>query len=119
MKTLRDLRELLRQESFGVDYIVAIDAAIAREEQTARSFEEWWTSDCDTHWPRGMAETAFAAGRASRDTNTTPPAVSVAFRYTCKLCGKPRLEWQVYCGAACCARWERGERPKDVQEPKP
>lgn len=28
----------------------------------------------------------------------------------CKVCGKPRLEWQVFCGAACSERWEAGER---------
>ena len=30
---------------------------------------------------------------------------------TCRLCGKPKLAFQVYCGAACSARWEAGERP--------
>lgn len=31
---------------------------------------------------------------------------------SCKLCGKPRLSWQVFCGAACCARYEAGERAR-------
>lgn len=29
----------------------------------------------------------------------------------CKLCWKPRFTWQVFCGAACSAKWEGGERP--------
>lgn len=29
----------------------------------------------------------------------------------CKRCGKPRLDWQVFCGAACSAQWEAGGRP--------
>lgn len=33
---------------------------------------------------------------------------------TCKLCGKPRLPFQVFCGAACSARWEMGARPVDA-----
>jgi hypothetical protein len=30
----------------------------------------------------------------------------------CKLCNKPCLNWQVYCGAACCAAWEMGIRSR-------
>lgn len=33
---------------------------------------------------------------------------------SCKLCGKERQPWQVFCGAACCARWEAGERPTEA-----
>ena len=30
----------------------------------------------------------------------------------CRLCGKPlAYSGAVYCGAACCVRWEGGERP--------
>lgn len=28
----------------------------------------------------------------------------------CKLCGKPRKVFQVFCGAACSAAWEMGQR---------
>lgn len=31
----------------------------------------------------------------------------------CRLCGKPCFNWQVFCGANCCARYEAGERPKE------
>jgi hypothetical protein len=31
--------------------------------------------------------------------------------YRCKRCGNPRLSWQVFCGAACCAMYEAGDRP--------
>lgn len=34
--------------------------------------------------------------------------------HACKLCGKPRLPVQVFCGAACSARWEAGARPVDA-----
>jgi hypothetical protein len=142
MKTLRDVRELLRQESFGVDYIMAIDAAIAREEQTAGSFEEWQQRALlyDMNTREYAYAAGYGAGRASRDAEVatvdldqpcTPQVAAARIEHakaelqkltgekpshTCKLCGKPRREWQVYCGAACCARWERGERPKDVQK---
>jgi hypothetical protein len=29
----------------------------------------------------------------------------------CKLCGASRTHAQLFCGAACSARWEAGERP--------
>lgn len=35
----------------------------------------------------------------------------VAIEPACKLCGKPKRSWQLFCGAKCCARWESGERP--------
>lgn len=35
----------------------------------------------------------------------------------CKLCGAPRKSWQVYCGAACSAGWEMGQRPATPPEP--
>lgn len=28
----------------------------------------------------------------------------------CQRCLKPCLYWQVFCGAACSARWEAGDR---------
>lgn len=28
------------------------------------------------------------------------------YKPLCRNCGGPRLEWQVYCGAACCAQFE-------------
>ena len=31
----------------------------------------------------------------------------------CKLCGAPKRDWQVFCGAACCVAWESGVRTKD------
>lgn len=37
----------------------------------------------------------------------------------CKLCGKPRYKWQVFCGAACSARWEAGERPAETTKETP
>jgi hypothetical protein len=119
MKTLRDVRDWLAETSCGTQEALAIlDAAIAREEQTAKSFVEWWGPT--EHGEEGarlrhLEERAFAAGRASRDAEGVAVDLDQP-AYTCKLCGKPRLEWQVYCGAACCARWERGDRPKDVQK---
>lgn len=29
----------------------------------------------------------------------------------CKLCGKKKLSFQVFCGAACSVEWESGKRP--------
>lgn len=31
----------------------------------------------------------------------------------CKLCGKVRLPYLEFCGAACSAKWEAGERPEE------
>lgn len=31
----------------------------------------------------------------------------------CRLCGEPKEDWQVYCGAACCVAWEMGIRTKE------
>lgn len=28
----------------------------------------------------------------------------------CRLCGRPKAVWQVYCGGACCVAYESGER---------
>lgn len=34
------------------------------------------------------------------------------------MCGGPKREWQVFCGAACCAEWEaerrRPPRPEEI-----
>lgn len=39
---------------------------------------------------------------------------------TCKRCGKPRLDWQVFCGAACSALWEGGKPfPSKWDRPAP
>ena len=32
-------------------------------------------------------------------------------RGRCEHCGGPKLEWQVFCGAACCAEYEADARP--------
>jgi hypothetical protein len=34
----------------------------------------------------------------------------------CKLCGKPKAEWQVFCGATCSVAWEMGIRTREAYE---
>ena len=40
-------------------------------------------------------------------------AATEGYRHGCRLCGKSHAyPGAIFCGAACCARWEAGERPK-------
>ncbi len=48
-----------------------------------------------------MCDLGLPCGKASCEWTKQP---------TCKRCGKPRREWQVFCGAGCSARWESGDR---------
>lgn len=42
-----------------------------------------------------------------------PTQLSTGPMPACRLCGKAlAYAGAVYCGSACCARWEAGERPK-------
>ena len=38
---------------------------------------------------------------------------------TCKRCGKPCLDWQEFCGAACSVLWETGDRSPSHTPPSP
>ena len=37
----------------------------------------------------------------------------------CRLCGKGRADWQIFCSASCNSQWERGERPSPMLQMRP
>jgi len=91
--------------------------------------------DCDAHGHEGV-KAALDAGRewlAARSspapaegTSTSPEDIRLMHAHltssptpTCKRCGKPRLDWQVFCGAACSAQWDAGDRKPSTPSPVP
>lgn len=53
------------------------------------------------------------AGEPLEQTLVFGSATSEGYTQGCKLCGKGLAYPEAaFCGAACCARWEAGERPK-------
>ena len=89
--------------TFSAPYAMPSWKSLAKWLDTPAFTAEDWARIWELPYPQRRAAIARrVVAKAEVPAVAKPPG--------CKRCGKPKLEWQAFCGAACSARWEGGDR---------